>query len=102
MSHLSFLKLWWLYFINNKLGFATAIFTLAFYFVGMPAEIIDLWMAKNTAGVSLVMLILLFVQSFFWVFYALQIKDWFLGVTNVVGTLLALVLLVEYLYILWS
>lgn len=84
---------------NNKLGTIALFLCLSFILLGLPAQIWKIWQSQSAAGISLLTFALLTIQSFFWVLYGWQKKDWFIIIPNTLGTILAGVIVAEYFWL---
>lgn len=85
---------------NNKLGTVTIVLSLTFMFLGLPSQIWQIWKTGSVAGISILAFSLLATQSFFWVLYGFQKKDWFVVVANFVGTIFSTIIVFEYFWFL--
>lgn len=83
---------------NNKLGTVTVILSLAFMSLGLLSQVFEIWTSRSVAGVSVFAFMLLAVQSFFWVLYGAQKRDWFIITPNILGTLFAATIVAEYFW----
>ncbi|RJQ29891.1 hypothetical protein C4571_00535 [Candidatus Parcubacteria bacterium] len=76
----------------------TVILSLAFMSLGLLSQVWRIWQSENVAGVSLLAFALLAIQSLFWVLYGFQKKDWFIITPNLLGTLFATIIVLEYFW----
>lgn len=86
----------WEYVRNNRLGIVTVTLSLTFMFVGLPSQILRILETKSAKEISITMFSLLVVQSFFWVLYGYQKRDWFVVTANAFGTFFSLVIVIEW------
>ena len=83
--------------MKNKLGIITLVTSLTYMFLGLPSQVIQIWRAHSVKDVSILMFVLLTIQSVFWLAYGLQRKDKFIVIANIFGALFAFMVVVEYL-----
>lgn len=81
---------------QNKLGTLTIVVCLTYMFLGLPAQIIQTWRTHNIAGISILMFLLLALQSVCWVAYGIQKKDRFVIIANIFGSLFSIIIVLEY------
>ena len=67
---------------ENKLGVFTLTLSLAYIFIGLPAQIYQIWETRAVQAISLPMFLLLALQSSSWVAYGVQRKDWPMIIAN--------------------
>ena len=80
----------------NKLGLTTLIFSLTYMFFGLPSQVIKIWNTHSVKDVSIVMFVLLVIQSIFWVLYGRQRNDKFVMIANFFGALFSIIIVIEY------
>ena len=83
--------------MKNKLGIITLVTSLTYMFLGLPSQVIQIWRTHSVKDVSILMFLLLTIQSLFWLAYGAQRKDKFIVIANVFGALFAFMVVVEYL-----
>ncbi len=82
---------------RNKLGTLALTLCLSYMFLGLPAQIIQIWQTHDVKSISGIMFSLLTAQSIGWVAYGIQKKDWFVTIPNIFGTLFIGTIVVEWL-----
>ena len=84
------------YMKSNRLGTLTVFLSLMFMFLGLPNQILRIWESKSVVEISIIMFGLLAIQSFFWVLYGTQKRDWFVVIANSFGTFFSVIIVIEY------
>jgi uncharacterized protein with PQ loop repeat len=87
------------YLRENLLGTATITLSLSYMFLGLPAQIFRIFQTRSVNDISITMFSLLAIQSYFWVAYGIQKKDWFVVTANVFGGLFATIIVFQYILI---
>lgn len=82
---------------NTKLGIVTLVLSLVYMFLGLPSQIIQIWKTQSVKDVSLLMFLLLTIQSIFWIAYGRQRNDRFVIIANFFGALFASIIIIEYI-----
>jgi len=82
--------------IKNKLGIITLLLSLSYMFLGLPSQIIKIWETHSVKDISILMFLLLCIQSLFWVAYGKQRKDWFVIIANSFGAIFTAIIVAEY------
>ena len=82
---------------NTKLGIVTLTLSLLYMFLGLPSQIIQIWKTHSVKDVSLLMFLLLTIQSIFWIAYGRQRNDRFVMIANFFGALFAFIIIIEYI-----
>lgn len=83
--------------MKNKLGIVTLTISLTYMFLGLPSQVIEIWKTQSVKNISILMFLLLIIQSIFWIAYGIQRKDKFIVVANFFGSLFATMIVAEYL-----
>lgn len=78
------------------LGTIAMITSLVFMAMGLPVQILKIYRAKSTEGVSLFMTCTLLATTMAWCVYSLKISNWYILVSNAPGALFAFVLLCQF------
>jgi uncharacterized protein with PQ loop repeat len=83
-------------YMKDKLGIVTLVISLTYMFLGLPSQVIEIWRTRSVSNVSILMFLLLTIQSIFWVVYGLKRKDKFVMIANCFGGLFAAMVVIEY------
>ncbi len=81
---------------QNKLGSLATTLSLIYMSLGLPSQIIKIWNTHSVQGISVLMFLLLGIQSVAWVAYGMQKKDNFITIPNILGALFSFVVVIEY------
>ncbi len=79
------------------LGTTASVISLVYMALGLPAQIWKNFKSKSVQGLSLFMMIMLFLTTTSWVVYAWPLKNWYIIVSNVPGSVFALIILGQFL-----
>lgn len=83
----------------DVIGWSAALITLFYTALGLPMQVRKNYINKSTSGLSLFMTLLMFFTFSIWVVYAILKRDWYILIPNFVGSLGAIVILLQfYLY----
>ncbi len=82
--------------LADLIGWAAVIITLAYTLLGLPTQILKNRRSQSTGGLSLFMIVLLFITFLLWVAYGVVRSDIFIIIPNTAGTICVAVLLSQF------
>ncbi len=77
-------------------GITASIIPVIYTGLGMPVQIFKNYTAKSTSGLSLSMMILLFMTLVSWVVYGILKNDWYIIIPNFIGSLSVTVIFIQF------
>ncbi len=80
----------------NIVGITASIISVIYTGLGMPVQIYKNYSSKSTAGLSLSMMILLFMTLISWVVYGILKSDWYIIIPNFIGSLSVTVIFIQF------
>lgn len=80
----------------NIVGITASIISVIYTGLGMPVQIYKNYSSKSTSGLSLSMMILLFMTLISWVVYGILKSDWYIIIPNFIGSLSVTVIFIQF------
>ena len=80
----------------NVVGITASIISVIYTGLGMPVQIYKNYSSKSTSGLSLSMMILLFMTLISWVVYGILKNDWYIIIPNFIGSLSVTVIFIQF------
>ena len=77
-------------------GLTASIISVIYTGLGMPVQIYKNYSAKSTAGLSLSMMILLFMTLVSWVVYGILKTDWYIILPNFIGSISVTIIFIQF------
>jgi uncharacterized protein with PQ loop repeat len=86
------------YQISDVLGVVALIITMVYTFFGLPAQIVNNFKKKSTAGLSLFLMIMLTMTFSIWTLYSYikEPPDWYVFSSNFPGIIFGLVIIYQF------
>lgn len=78
------------------IGTAAAASSIALASLGLPVQMYQVYEAKSTHGVSLLMIVILWVVYVLWTTYGVKLKNAFIWVPNGLGLICSSVFLIQF------
>lgn len=83
---------------NGNLAIAAPIMTFMIFVIGMPLQIYKIRKNESAADLSFLRLLIGFVGCVVWIGYSVDLKNWILLGTNILGTIGIFVIICQYFY----
>ena len=80
----------------SKLGIITTGVSLTYMILGLPSQILQIWSTHSVKDISILLFILLVIQSLFWIAYGIQIKNLPMIIANSIGAFFSTLIVGEW------
>ena len=80
----------------DMVGITASIISVIYTGLGMPVQIYKNYSVKSTSGLSLSMMVLLFMTLISWVVYGILKNDWYIIIPNFIGSLSVTVIFIQF------
>jgi len=80
----------------DMVGITASVISVIYTGFGMPVQIYKNYTVKSTAGLSLSMMVLLFLTLISWVVYGFLKTDWYIILPNFIGSISVTVIFIQF------